>query len=298
MWFPDSPGMFHETDPDSGLNKGLEDRLIIVRESQEFILNAHIHHDMFQQPRILMNDSELTLRLYKSSDKFTVMAGTTEAATEPRVEIIDMKLNLCQVHLSEELMDRMTKEIGRTPAIYPIQQTDMQKFVLQQGLNSIDLDNLFPNAHIPDLLVIALIDAADYNGSYSRSPLALSHNQMKQIGVYIDGVPVKHQPLKMRFTATPSESEAMEPYTALFTALNIFGTNTSNALSYLAYLRQYTCYAFNLSPVSGKPRPRFGNVKVEMHFNAALAHNVYAIVMSKRHAKLLMDNSRQLSIQT
>ena len=295
MWYPDTPGQLHDTNPAGGLNKGLTDRLVLFRQSHEFVLNAPIHSDMFQQSNILINDSEIMLRLYKSHDKFTCMSAND--ADAPRIEINDITLQMCQLHLMPEVSLQIDRELNTKPAIYKIHRTDMFSYVIQSGNSSAILDNIFPSADVPDLLVVALIKTADFDGTYQRSPLALYHNQLTSIGVYVNNIPSKRQPLKANFHSDQTKCEAVEAYTSIFTALNVFGTNNSNAISYFQFLNQYTLYCFNLSPVAGKPLPRKGVVKLDMNFREPLPENVYAIIMSKRNAEVLIDKTRQVSFR-
>ena len=266
--------------------------MVFFRQSQSFKLRAAIHHDLFMQDLNLMSEVPLRLRFYKSNDKFTCMADT--AADAPRIEVLGISLQMCQVIPEPETDREVQTMLMREPATYPIRSTDVLRFLVQKDSTTATFDNMFPGTKIPDLLVFGLINADAFNGDCGKPPLAFDHCRISTVGLYVNNVPVKKKPLKMNFAGNQTQFEAMEGFMNQFSALNTFGMNDSNDFGYWQFLHQYTIFVFNPSPVDGNPLPRHGVVKLELAFSSALQENTYALIMTKKHGRITVNSNRDI----
>lgn len=294
MWFPDTHGQFNETNPAGGANEGLVDRFFLTKESRTFKLASAIHHDIFMQDRLFISGTEISLRLYKSRDKFTIMNGN--AQLDPRLEIVSANLRMCLVKLSEVARQSIEKTLTNTNVKYPHYSTHFLKYPVQEGNSSIVVDNLFPNKTLPEVLVVGFVKADNINGSYTTSPLEFNHHQLASIGTYINDVPTPQKPLNLKF----DNGQGTEGFMSLFTQLNTFGKDTAPNIGYKEYMRGYTLYAFNLSTTASSnddnsiPKPRQGVVKIEAKFSQNVTDLLYMIVMAKTSKTLEVDKTRQL----
>ncbi|GFW30775.1 uncharacterized protein F54H12.2 [Trichonephila clavipes] len=71
-------------------------------------------------------------------------------------------------------------------------------FSIPQSSYSFIQDNVF-SGQMPKRIVIACVDNDAFNGNYKKSPFEFKHYDVNFIGVYVDGQPVPHQPLRARF---------------------------------------------------------------------------------------------------
>lgn len=294
MWFPDTHGQFSETNPAGGANEGLVDRFFLTKESRTFKLASAIHHDIFMQDRLFISGTEISLRLYKSRDKFTIM--NANAQLEPRLEIVCANMRMCLVKLSDVVKQSIEKNLAHSSVKYPNYATNFLKYPVQEGNSSIVVDNLFPNKNLPEVIVVGFVKAENFNGTYTTSPLEFNHHNLASIGIYINDVATPQRPLTLNF----EKGQGTDGFMSLFTQLNTFGKATAPNIGYKDYMRGYTLYAFNLSPTASSnddnsiPKPRQGVVKLEAKFSKDVEDLLYLIIMSKTPKTLEVDKTRQL----
>lgn len=298
LWFKDTPLRFHITDPVNGANDGLRRRLYVTQQSAVFKMASAIHHDIFNQDRYLLSGTDIGLKYYKSSDRFTIMWGG-DVQELPRIEIVSANLKMCQVYLSENVTNYIENKLKISPAVYPIYDTSMQKFSIQAQNASFIVDNMYPTKRIPELIVIGFSKAANLQGNYTKSPLEFFHENVTHIGLYLDSVPIPQRPMKLSFPTR----QATDGYMSLFTQLNTYNSSQPCCITYQEFVESYTLYAFNLSKSASDTsggsisEGRQGVVRVEVQFNPAPAETLEMIVMGKIPAQILFDSSRHIQMK-
>ena len=89
MWYKDTAGHMNATTVDGG-NTGLIERQRHIAESRFAEMMGRLHVDLFLQDRFLLNGVSVKIRLVRSKDAFSLMAGGQNP--DYKVQIVDAVL--------------------------------------------------------------------------------------------------------------------------------------------------------------------------------------------------------------
>lgn len=294
-FFKDTSGVMDADDPLEGGNRGLARRFNLVLTSKEVDFMGPLHADFFQQSRLLLNGVELQVKLWPARPSFTMMTkNTTE---KYKIIITQAILKVCKITLTPSLSLAHANMLSESPAMYPFERTDIKTFNIATGSFSFRADDVYQGS-IPSRLILGMVNAEAYNGSYHLNPFNFMNANCSSIAVYLDDESVPAQPIKPNFEG----GEYMEAYYTLFSALNKDTRDEGNDIAREDYDRGYTLYAFEILPTTSSinggmdqfPLLRRGNLKVDLSFRKALEKNVTLIVMGKFPDMLQIDNARNV----
>ncbi|GFW03851.1 uncharacterized protein F54H12.2 [Trichonephila clavipes] len=129
------------------------------------------------------------------------------------------------------------KALEKATAKYPIDRAVCKVFSIPQSSYSFIQDNIF-SGQIPKRLVLVCKDNDAFNGNYKKSPFEFNHYYMNFLGVYVDGQPMRHQPLELDF----QKDNYIRAYQ------NLFLQSEGLYLSRTEFPKGYALYLFDLSP--------------------------------------------------
>ena len=89
LWYKDTAGQMDATNVD-GDNAGLNERRRYIAESRIVEMMGRLHVDLFLQDRFLLNGVSVKIRLVRSKDAFSLMAGGQNP--DYKVQIVDAVL--------------------------------------------------------------------------------------------------------------------------------------------------------------------------------------------------------------
>ena len=89
LWYKDTAGHMDATNVDGG-NTGLNERRRYIAESRIVEMMGRLHVDLFLQDRFLLNGVSVKIRLVRSKDAFSLMAGGENP--DYKVQIVDAVL--------------------------------------------------------------------------------------------------------------------------------------------------------------------------------------------------------------
>ena len=97
--------------------------------------------DLFLQDRFLLNGVSVKIRLVRSKDAFSLMAGGQNP--DYKVEIVDAVLFARKAVLSPTVQMAHVKALEKGTAKYPIRPVDCKVYSIPQGAMSHTHENLF-----------------------------------------------------------------------------------------------------------------------------------------------------------
>ena len=162
---------------------------------------GRLHVDLFLQDRFLLNGVSVKIRLVRSKDAFSLMAGGQNP--DYKVQIVDAVLFARKAVLSSTVQMAHIKALEKGTAKYPIRPVDCKVYSIPQGAMSHTHGNLFLGT-LPKRLILWCIDNNAYNGEYSKNPFNAKNNAINFLAVYVDGrqVPAKPPNQTLRLAAT------------------------------------------------------------------------------------------------
>jgi len=166
---------------------GWTKRKDIVNQSKVFEVAGKLHTELFTQGRFLIPGIDVRLQLHRSSDAFCIQCVGT-GSQNVVLHILEAKLLVRKHNLLPSIQLAHLKNLEHgNPVVFPNRFVEMKSYSLPTGTLQNTNENLI-SGHLPDRIVVALVDSAAMHGSIATNPLNLEHFDLNQINVKKDKV--------------------------------------------------------------------------------------------------------------
>ncbi|KYN02052.1 PREDICTED: uncharacterized protein F54H12.2-like [Cyphomyrmex costatus] len=290
LWYEDKSGSMDDL---LNANDGqLVKRRVLTANGKKIDLMGHLHCDVFNQERFLINGVEIRLR---SRDTFCLM-DQTERNFE--VHIIDATLLVRRSKISPGILLAHAKALAKTTAKYPLTRVEVKSISIYSGIYGETLDNVILG-QIPKRLIIGFVDNRAFNGNRMLNPFNFHHYKINFLSLYVDGTQIPSKPLQPDFT---KEKLYMEAYHTFFSGTGIHFLNEGNAIFRRNYPNGYCLFAFDLTPdLSANDTTHWnlmkhGNIRIEVRFEEALENTINCIIYAEYDNFMEIDASRQVIV--
>ena len=276
---------------ESVMNAGLISRRKYTTQSRVVEMMGRLHLDLFLQDRFLLNGVDVKIRLVRSKDAFALMADGNNPTY--KVHIVNASIFARKATLSPAVQTAHIKALEKGTAKYPLRPVDCKVYSIPQGAMSYTHENLFLGT-LPKRLVLCCTDNDAFNGSYAKNPFNAKHNAINFLAVYVDGRQVPAKPLHPNF----AERLYVRSYTNLFSSTGKVAQDEGNGLTRADFGNGYTFFGFDLTPDACDGSCfhliQKGNLRVEIHFAAALEQTVNVVAYGEFEAVLEIDKNRNV----
>ena len=289
LWEQDTSGQMDTT---AMANNGLFSRRSIMTNNTVDMV-GHLHVDIFNQEKLLINGVEISVRLVQSKEGFAII----DPSNLFDVEINEATLMIRRVRISPSVLISHANMLSKTTAKYNITKVEVKTFALHQSIRGESLDNVIMG-QLPKRLIIGFVPHNAYNGAKNLNPFNFKHYYLNYLSLYVDGVQIPSKPLQPDYTT----GSYIDCYHTLFTGTGIHFLNQGNAISRKDYPNGYCLYAFDLTPdLSANDDTHFnlvrhGAVRLEVRFGEALTETVNCMIYAEYDTVLEIDQSRQVMI--
>lgn len=294
LWANDTAGKMDEEPSTNCANKGLKKRQEFTSGGKTVDLIGHLHIDVCNQERFLLNGVEIRVRLVRSKDSFCLMDASDNNYS---VHIIDATLLVRRSKINPGVLVAHAKTLSTTTAKYPLTRVEVKSFVMHNGILGDCLDNVIIG-QLPKRLIIGFVDNKAFNGDRKKNPFNFQNFDINYLSLYIDGTQIPSKPLQPKFT--DSSPVFVDCYHSLFSGTGIHFLNEGNGISRSEYPNGYCLFAFDLTPDMSAhcgthwSLVRNGNVRIEVRFEKPLECTVNCIVYAEFDNILEIDSSRQV----
>ncbi|XP_074115792.1 uncharacterized protein F54H12.2-like [Cotesia typhae] len=281
---------------EGGKNDGLDERVAWTKGGKEFDMMGHLHCDVFNQDKFLLNGVEMRVRLIRAKNDFCLMNGSEENYS---VKIMEAMLITRKVKISPSVLLAHAKILSHTTAKYPLTRVEVKSFVLPTGILSTNIDNVVLG-QILKRIILGFVDNRAFNGSKKNNPFYFQTLLLNYLSLYIDGKQVLGKALKPDFIR--DKYLEVEAYNTLFSGTGVHFGNSGNLITRAQYRRGYALYAFDLTPdmsansASHWNLVRNGSLRIEASFAVPLHINANCIVYLEFDNILEIDSSRQVIV--
>jgi len=292
LWYEDTSDAMDNL---FNLNEGYVKRRLLTAKGKKIDLMGHLHCDVFNQERFLINGVEMRLRMVRSRDTFCLM-DQTERNFE--IHILDATLLVRRSKISPGVLLAHAKALAKTTAKYPLTRVEVKSISIHSGIYGETLDNVILG-QIPKRLIIGFVDNRAFNGSRTLNPFNFHHYKINFLSLYVDGTQIPSKPLQPDFTKEKLYTDA---YHTLFSGTGIHFLNEGNSISRENYPNGYCLFAFDLTPdLSANDNTHWnlikhGNVRIEVRFEEALQNTINCIIYAEYDNILEIDASRQVIV--
>ncbi|XP_057335056.1 uncharacterized protein F54H12.2-like [Microplitis mediator] len=291
-WCCDTPGKMDSVDDD---NLGLKKRrdLLTCEKSADFI--GHLHCDIFNQERFLINGVEMRLRLTRARETFCLMDGSPNGCN---FVITEASLIVRRAKISPGILLAHARMLAKTTVKYPLTRVEVKAVSIPAGVHGETIDNVILG-QIPRSLIIGFVDNKAFNGDRTMNPFNFQHFGINYLSLYVDGRQVPSKPLQPDFSNSKLYVDA---YHTLFSSTGIHFLNEGNTIDRFDYPNGFCLYTFDLTPdLSANSNSHWnlihhGTVRIEVRFDKGLESTVNCIVYAEYESVLEIDASRQVTI--
>ena len=294
VWSADLTG---QMDDCQEANEGLKERRLLTSKSQECEMLGHLHLDMCNQSKYLINGVELRFKFIRTKDKFSIMAFENEY----KVRIHDVNLWVRRCKVSPTVLLAHNSAIQSATVKYPITRVDVKTFTLPSGIRNKTLDNVFLG-QVPKRIIVGMVTNAAYNGDYKKNPYNFQHFKTNFFSIYVDGEQIPAKPLQPKYEGADNKGKYVMAYHSLFSGSGIHFRDSGILISRKDYDAGYCLMAFDLTPdLSASDSThwnlvRNGSVRIELGFDDALAETVNFLVYAEFDNVIEIDRHRNVNV--
>jgi len=295
LWDADTPGYMDEPVEAASPNRALIRRAHYVQGGRAVDLIGHLHCDVFNQDKFLINGVEVRMRLVRSKDSFCLM----ESGTMSKIRILDASLLVRRAKISPGVLLAHAKMLSRTTAKYPLTRVEVKTFTIHSGVVGESLDNVILG-QLPKRIIVGFVDNKAFNGDRKLNPFNFKNYGINFLSLYADGMQIPSRPLQPNFSR--EEPLYIEAYHTLFSGTGIHFLNEGNSISRDDYSNGYCLFAFDLTPdlsancAGHWNLVKHGSLRLEVRFEKSLNVTVNCIVYAEFDNVLEIDSSRQVIV--
>lgn len=298
LWYADTPGAFDRLPGSTSqpVNEGQEARRFFVSDGNAIDMIGHLHCDVFNQDKFLLNGVELRVRLVRAKDAFCMMVNPTSPAASYRVHITDASLLIRRAKIAPGVLIAHAKTLAKTTAKYPITRVEVKSFTMHSGIIGDTLDNVILG-QLPKRIILGFVLNKAFNGDVSANPFNFHHHSINHLSLYVDGRQIPSKPLQPKFNGSVN---TVESYHTLFSGTGIHFQNEGIDISRSDYAAGYCLFAFDLTPdlaancFTHWNLVRHGSVRVEVRFDTPLVSTINCIVYAEYDNIIEIDSNRQV----
>lgn len=172
LWFNDTPKYMDDLQTDN--NKGLAKRKEYITNSKQLELIGHVHSDIFNQEKFLINGVEMRVKFVRSRDSFCLL---TNADQSIKINIMEATLLIRKAKINPTVLIAHSKGLEISTAKYPITRTDVKVLTIPAGVQGKSMDNVFLG-QLPKRCIIGFVSNAAFNGDLKKNPFNFQHYKM------------------------------------------------------------------------------------------------------------------------
>ena len=122
-----------------------------------------------------------------------------------KVDILDIYLLAKTIRVNPALVIAYSERLKTKTAKDPFDRNECRSQSLSPGSTMFTWDNLF-QGHRPNRVIVGFVKSKTLSGDYKSNPFHFINRNIQSICLYIDGVPVGGNPLKLNFDKTEGQT--------------------------------------------------------------------------------------------
>ena len=264
-----------------------------VSASKEFELWGPLHVDFFFQPKYLISNVPMRVKINRSSPEFYMVNNTVDPC---KIVITEATLWIRRVEIASGVELAHAKALlARKNAVYPMHRGEIEVVSVPRHQQTVSKDNLFMS-RLPKKIIIAMVPNDVFNGKESAHTFNFKHYNLKILEVSVDGENVCGTPLQLDF----NNQKYMRAYDGFFHAFNRSYADSGTDITYEDFKERYALFCFDLTADGcGNNSSHFellkqGNLRLKLHFDQPLDETITVIVYGEFESILEITNNRDV----
>ena len=243
-----------------------------------------LHVDFFNSQRYLIPGSTLKLKFLRNDDKFCLLSATDTW----KMKINSLKLYTRKITVSQSIIEQHQTLLKASPCIYPLAQSKIKTFVINQGISSTTIANII-RGKLPRSIIICMVKSDAFNGSFETNPWLFQPFGVKYFGLKVNGMPIPSSALQPDF----EKGNSMREYRHFLDNIGVQHDNESNMITPEKFARNSCFFAYDLTPdlchSFHSHTPNSGYIDLDLQFGQPLAQNITLIAYASFNEYLTID---------
>jgi hypothetical protein len=258
-----------------------------------------IHSPIFQMGKVLLSNVDLDVTFHRHPEPaFYLMHA---ANGNFRFEMDEAILHVQKLSPTPEYCDgieRMLRDED-TPLVYILNQPKLNVLTVPAGQTNFVQSNLFQGS-IPRRIIIAMVSTTSYNGTATQNPFNFQHFNVREIGLYKNGVPYPRPPIKLNI----ADKQYAQAYHHFMSSIQAAYNRHVPNITIEEWAQGFTFFSWDMSPDQlGGEDPHTlahqpANVRLAVNFGAATPAAVTLLVYYEQDIRIQIDHSRTVSVET
>src|SRR5438552_2440407 len=174
--------------------------------------------DMFQQPRYLISNINMRIKLIKAAYSFAI--SCIQASEKPKFVIESANLYFKRIRPHPSILQNIETNLSRGGMVhYPINRIDIVSIPVAANTLDIFKEQLF-YGRVPKMIVMAMADNEAMSGVYNKNPFNFKHNDVKHLDLRISGT---SKPLLPLMPPNFKGKSCLREYMSLLETMSILG---------------------------------------------------------------------------
>ena len=250
-----------------------------------------IHLDFFHSTKLLLPKCELNMKFIRNEDAFTLIGDT--AVT--KIKLHELKLVVRRITVDPDIANKIEEQLMKTPAIYPVAQSKIKTFVINKGIKSERITNIFRGS-LPRSIIVTFVDSDAFNGKIDKNPFVFETFKMNYFQAYINGEPLLTEVFQPNFATNNFARE----YRWFMDNLGWAHDRDSNGITMAEFKTNSFFLPIDLSPDLSNgatlSTPKDGSLDLHIGFEEAVPKNVQLLVFATFNEVVVIDHFRNVTI--
>ena len=277
-------------------NKGLLKRSKLFAEGKFVDFEGKLLEDCLELDRYLLNNIPISIKLVPASPEFVLMAA--DKTKKYKLEFRNLKLIFSMIKVSPGVILGHAEAITKSNALYPFIRVEMMNHSVPRGASNVNLYNICTKS-VPSRLVLGMVTAEAFNGSYAKNPFNFQHFNISDISLVVNETIIGGQPLSVNFNDDTGRNY-VNAYNQMFSTIGTEGKDFGNNIRLEEYSNGYTLFCFNLEPFE-KPGAYYnlihtGYVRLSIQFKDPLAETTVLIIYTEHQDMFQIDAARNVLV--
>ena len=291
LYYKDTAGKMDTAEPSPAdattANEGLKKRAEFTANGQLVHTKAKLHLDIFNQPKPLINNVRMVLKLSRNTNNYVLMSS--EAGAAYKVEIEQIFLNVRKVKVADDVIDNIAEE----SIPYPITRVVQKECTVPAGGKTFTENNLW-DGDLPTKVAFGLVLNTAHVGSYKENPFNYQNFDVSNVCLRENGQVIDGRPLSLDY----DNEQYVDGYWSLQRALDQRFRDEGSQISRTDYKSGYALYAFDLSPSQCTDQfvdpTKKGKLTLELQFAKPIPKTLTLCVYLQFEASVIIDEYREV----
>ena len=291
LYYKDTAGKMDTAEPSpvdaTTANEGLKKRAEFTANGQLVHTKAKLHLDIFNQPKPLINNVRMVLKLSRNTNNYVLMSS--EAGAAYKVEIEQIYLNVRKVKVADDVIDNIAEE----SIPYPITRVVQKECTVPAGGKTFTENNLW-DGDLPTKVAFGLVLNTAHVGSYKENPFNYQNFDVSSVCLRENGQVIDGRPLSLDY----DNEQYVDGYWSLQRALDQRFRDEGSQISRTDYKSGYALYAFDLSPSQCTDQfvdpTKKGKLTLELQFAKPIPKTLTLCVYLQFEASVIIDEYREV----